>query len=218
LPPPPPRGPLSGIPVVFQWIGVGAAVITAGMGLGHLYVEITEPPQLGSIVERRPIPERDPAVLSVDEPWFEPPETTPTEIEQKALPSIIASTPVPLPAPAGPSPVADPIVVYRPVPVVRDPPKPLVHEAAFVESEQKATLEERLRSRLGDPQVLTDPSSFDPEQPVDASAELGGGVRQQIVGLEMAWLPISPQSSFAGRRLGDRCARRLRLSELSRGD
>ena len=39
------------MPVTVQWIGLVAAVIAAGMGLRHLYIKITEPPQVVTVVE-----------------------------------------------------------------------------------------------------------------------------------------------------------------------
>jgi len=62
-----------------------------------------------------------------------------------------------------------------------------------------------------DPDRVRDTVLMSADEARSLGALLGGpniterleGLRQQIVGLEMAWLPISPQSSFAGRRLGD---------------
>jgi len=166
--------------VTVQWIGVVAAVIAVGIGLRHLYVEIAEPSQLRPVVERHRIPTNDPASPTVGEFFVEPPETTPPEVTQQPDRAIVATTSVP--APEDPSPVADPIVVFQRVPVVQDPPEPVVHEVTFVQSKQTASLEERLRSSLGEPQELAGPPPVehgpdepgfpvDSASPIDSSAE-----------------------------------------------
>ena len=154
-PPFSPSGPLSGMPVTVQWIGLVAAVIAAGMGLRHLYIKITEPPQVVTVVELQRISESDPVTPSADEPWFDSPSAIPPEVAQPPAPAVITSTPTRPRMPANPDPVAAPTVVYLPVPVRRDPPEQIVREVAFVDSERTAPLEERLRSALGDPQELT---------------------------------------------------------------
>ena len=108
-------------------------------------------------------------------PWFERPDSRPSEVEQRPAPAVTASTPAsattpePAPALASPRPAADPIVVYRPLSAGQ--PEQVVREVSAVEFEQTASLVERLRSSLGDPQELADPSGLDPERRAESSIE-----------------------------------------------
>lgn len=178
--PPSSRGPLSGLPVTLQWIGVAAAAVAAGMGLHHVYVEWTEAPSVPLVVQRPHIAKADRAAPPAEEPWFEPPEATAIEVAQEPARAIEASRPVL--SSKEPIPLSEPTVVYQSVPVVQDLPEPVVHEVSYMEIEPTESLQQRLRDSLGDSQDLFDTPEVesdldesalpgDAEIPADASAE-----------------------------------------------